>query len=327
MSRGRSLPGFVLSIGNLTAGGTGKTPAACLIAGWAREQGYKVAVLSRGYGGKSSDKVRVVSDGSEIVAEPFQVGDEPILIARNLKGVPVVVARKRFLAGQAASRDFGADFFVLDDGFQHRALMRDLDLVLMDSKDPLGNGHLLPWGPLREPVRNISRAQAVVYTRSGNEGAVDERIEKWLSHAESIPCFRGGHAPAEVVLPSKNTTDSPAFLKGKSIVAFCGIARPGAFLDTLVSLGAEIKDFRSYPDHHPFSGIEMEQIKARRRELGAEYIVTTEKDWIRAETRLLNEPCAAYLRVKLEILSGRDAFFKMIRDRAADVGVEGAIGR
>ena len=156
----------VVSVGNLTVGGTGKTPMVILLAGMLRDRGMRPAVLSRGYGGKSTSDVLVVSDGSQILAGPEEAGDEPVLIARRLKGIPVLAGAKRALTGRYARENFGVDVMVLDDGFQHRWIHRDLDIVLLDSRQPLGNGLLLPRGPLREPPSALERAGVVVFTRS-----------------------------------------------------------------------------------------------------------------------------------------------------------------
>lgn len=314
----RTLPGFVLSVGNLSAGGTGKTPAVCMIAQWAVDQGHSVAILSRGYGGRNGKRPMVVSDGERVLATPDEAGDEPVLIARTLNKVPVVVARERQLAGQMAHREFGSDFYILDDGFQHRALNRDLDLVLMDFDDPIGNGHLLPWGPLREPVRNISRADALVFTRSREGGVVDERIKRWISRSGVLPCFRSIHVPKGLVIPARGEEEPPSFLRGKAVAAFCGIARPAAFRGTLEDLGAEVRIFRAFPDHYRFSKAEMDEFAAKGRSKRAELLVTTEKDWMRAEAHLSNDPFAAYLRIGFELLSGENGFFQMIRDRAEE---------
>ena len=168
----RRLPGFVVSVGNLTAGGTGKTPAVVMLAEWAAREGAKVAVLTRGYGGSHGREVLEVSDGKEVRLEPFLSGDEPCLLAKRLDGVPVIVANERYKAGLYAHGKFGSDFFILDDGYQHIRLARDMNIVLLDALNPFGNGHLLPWGPLREPLREIRRADACILTRAGKSGRV-----------------------------------------------------------------------------------------------------------------------------------------------------------
>lgn len=316
----RRLPGFLLSVGNLTVGGAGKTPAACTLAQWARKTGYRVAVLSRGYGGSRKDRVLVVSDGRGVCAGPDEAGDEPVLLARALSGVPVVVSKTRYQAGKRAHEEFDTDFYILDDGFQHRALARDLDLVLVDARDPVGNGRLLPWGPLREPAHQVGRANAVLLTRTQGWAPGQSPAEEWLSRFDHGPCFRSVHQPGPLVF-STGKTQPASSLKGMPVVAFCGIAKPGAFQETLEGLGANVRAFRGFRDHHAYNRREVEALEALRNEQGADLLVTTEKDWVRSMPILESVAQSAFLRVSLEIGPGREALFRMIQERAAQKGV------
>jgi tetraacyldisaccharide 4'-kinase len=313
-----SLPGFVVSIGNVTVGGTGKTPAACLIAEWGLREGYRVAVLSRGYRGRYQEEVLVVSDGNQVKAGPLEAGDEPYLMAKRLPGVPVLVSKKRQLAGAQAHAQFGTDFFVLDDGFQHLSLARDLNLVLIDATNPFGNGHLLPWGPLREPVRQLGRADAFIITRS--EGSRSDLGARLGRQFPSKAIFYSGHTPTELIFPYKGETLGPDFLKGKRAIAFAGIGQPGAFRDTLLGLGVELPLFKEFRDHHSFRRQEVRALIRERERLGADYLLTTEKDWVRVENLGLRDPQLAYLRINFSLLSGGDTFFRMIRERIGQAG-------
>jgi tetraacyldisaccharide 4'-kinase len=312
----RGLPGFTLSIGNLTAGGTGKTPAAIMMAEWALDNGYNVAVLSRGYGGSYATKEFVVSDGNYIKAGPNKAGDEPYLMARRLKGVPVIISKDRYLAGLTAHERFGTDFFVLDDGFQHITLKRDLDLVLIDASSPFGNGHLLPWGPLREPVEQIKRADAVILTRcdAGNTGNDTEAELK--ERLRGKPLFRGDHLPEKILFPFRNNSHAPEFLKGKRVVAFAGIARPDAFKATLIGLGTNLVSFVSFKDHHKFSADDFKGLVAEKEKKGADCLVCTEKDWVRLEGVIPEYPDLAFLTIRFTLLAGREQFFNMVRERS-----------
>jgi tetraacyldisaccharide 4'-kinase len=314
--RKRELPGFVVSIGNLTTGGTGKTPATIMMAQWALDNGYRAAVLSRGYGGNYRTKVLVLSDMENITAGPATAGDEPCLIARRLRSVPVIISRNRYLAGLKAHEDFGTDFFILDDGFQHLMLKRDLNLLLIDaSEKPFGNGHLLPWGPLREPVRQAKRADAVIFTRSGSRApgyGVENRPRRIV---QGKALFRAEHIPEKVVFPIKGTDNSPAFLQGKRVIAFAGIARPKAFEDTLIKLGADLLSFSEFRDHHPYSRHELDALMAEKEKRGAEFLITTEKDWVRLEGVHFEFPDLAYLVINFSLLSGEERFSNMVRDR------------
>jgi len=310
-----ALPGFTVSIGNLTAGGTGKTPATCMLAEWARVEGYNAAVLSRGYGGKKRAKVTIVSDGNNILAGPEQAGDEPYLMANRLPGVPVIIAKDRYLAGLLAIDRFKSSFFILDDGYQHLRLKRDLDLLLLDAASPFGNGRLLPRGPLREPVSEIARADAVILTRAGSLAGPKEVFNDHKGLFKDKPLFMCDHLPDKVVFPAENISLDPSFLKGKRVVAFAGIARPDFFRDTLVSLGAYIVSFRVFPDHHAFSRHDIGGLREERDKSGADLLITTEKDWVRASNMLSGNHSASYLTVRFDFLSGREEFFRMVKER------------
>lgn len=195
-NRGKRLPGFILSIGNITAGGTGKTPAVIMIARWAKAQGYRVAVLSRGYGGKIKKGAQLVSDGKDILLSPEISGDEPWLIANSLNDVPVVCSPSRYLAGMNAKSRFDTNFFILDDGFQHIGLERDLDIVLADAESPFGNTHMLPWGPLREPLSGLRRADIMVFTRAKGHSPCCVS-----PHITSKPVFTSDHRPDKIIYP------------------------------------------------------------------------------------------------------------------------------
>jgi tetraacyldisaccharide 4'-kinase len=311
----KSLPGVVISIGNLTVGGTGKTPLACMLAEWAVEKGHGTAVLSRGYGGNNKSKVLVVSDGNDLFAGPDRAGDEPYLMARKLQGVPVIISKNRYLAGLEAVTRFRSRLMILDDGFQHIGLKRDLDIVLIDAGKPFGNGHLLPWGPLREPVENLARADVIILTRSGQSPGLYHPADILGKFIREKPVFRGDHVPEKVVFPFKETAIKPEFLKGKRVIAFAGIARPGAFKRSLEELGARIVDFRSFGDHHRFSPRELDSLMSRKEQIGADYLITTEKDWVRLEKDFPKYMDLAYLKIQFALVSGREEFFHILKER------------
>jgi tetraacyldisaccharide 4'-kinase len=321
--RAMSLPGFTVSIGNLTTGGTGKTPATRMIAEWAAEEGYKVAVLSRGYGGKKKRRVTIVSDGKDILADPKEIGDEPCLLAKRLPGIPVVVSKNRYLAGLEAQIRFGCTFFILDDGYQHLKLKRDLNLLLVDASSPFGNGHLLPLGPLREPSGEFKRTDAIILTRAGYTGNNIEKEGRLKKLFHGKPVFTGDHVPENIIFPARHEEHPPSFLKGKRVIAFAGIARPFFFRDTLISLGAEILSYRAFPDHHPFTLEEIESLMGEKDTAGADYLITTEKDWVRLADLLPQVQFLAYLTIKFDILSEKKRFFTMIRESMRKKGYAG----
>ena len=309
----KSLPGFVVSIGNLTAGGTGKTPAVIMLARWALKEGYRVAVLSRGYRGRYREKFLEVSDGETIKADPQESGDEAYLLARKLPGIPIVISRKRYIAGSFAHGKFGTNFFVLDDGFQHLELKRDLDLVLIDAASSFGNGHLLPWGPLREPIDQLVRADIAILTRFSNQNSGQRTTDLLNEKFPAIPIFCADHEPEKVVFPQLNESHEPDFLKGKRVLAFAGLARPEVFRETLIRLGADIVYFKSFRDHYRFKPNEIRALIQMREELGAQYLLTSEKDWVRMAAFAPMCPEMGYLSIKFKMVSDQDGFFKMIK--------------
>lgn len=311
--RKNTLPGFVISIGNLTAGGTGKTPAALIIAEWANNQGYKAVILSRGYGGRYKQEILEVTDGAGILAGPDEAGDEPFLMAKKLRDVPVVVSKNRYKAGLFAQKKFGSDFFILDDGYQYVLLERDLDVLLIDSIDPAGNGHLLPLGPLREPFLCLKRADVIVFTRCSDNSGVENAERIINRYSIDKPVFRSNHVPDKIVFPDDERVFDPDYLKNRRIIAFAGIAKPLEFRKTLLDLGSEVLFFHSFRDHHSFIADEFRDLCDRADRLNADCIMTTEKDWVRLEKVARGYPKIAYLSIRFSFMDN-NGFFKMIKD-------------
>jgi tetraacyldisaccharide 4'-kinase len=270
--RQEKLPCPVISVGNLTVGGTGKTPTVILLATLLRDKGRRPAVLSRGYGGSAQARVNTVSDGKRILTRWRQSGDEPVLIAGTVPGVPVLTGPRRILTGRVAVERFGADVLILDDAFQHRALFRDLDIVMLDAARPFGNGSLLPRGPLREPQEALHRAH--LFIRTG-------RMEREDASLPPLPTFRGVHRPRELVEAATGRALPLTELKGAKVFAFAGIGSPEAFRQSLTALGAQIVSFRAFPDHHPYTLDDLEALRSQAGKCGAGWIVTTEKDGVR----------------------------------------------
>ena len=273
--RQERLPCPVISVGNLTVGGTGKTPTVIFIANLLKEHGYRPAVLSRGYGGHASASVNIVSDGNRILLGWRDAGDEPVLIAGAAPGVPVLTGGRRLLTGRTAVERFGADVLILDDAFQHRTLFRNLDILLVDALRPFGNGFLLPRGPLREMPEALRHAHLII--RTGAEG---DRADP-LPGASGTPSFQGIRRPLGLVEAETGRVLPLAELKGLRASAFAGIGRPEAFRESLTGLGAEIVSFRAFPDHHPFTRTDVDALRLLAGESRAARIVTTEKDAVR----------------------------------------------
>lgn len=289
LSRSVRLPCRVISVGNVTAGGTGKTPMVILLSRLLKDHGYSPAVLSRGYGGKGKAPVNIVSDGAAILMSPLEGGDEPVLIARSVPGVPVLTGPDRCLTGRTAIERMGADVLILDDGFQHRRLFRDVDIVLLDYARPWGNGYLLPRGPLREPpARALKRADILIRTGGMGRGPWSEETRSQGRTLDPdpvppfhLPVFRGRHRPCSLISLKGGAEMDLRDLAGKRVCAFAGIGAPEQFRRMLESLGAEIGEFLIYPDHHRYGSSDLTFIQRKAEEARAEIIVTTEKDEVK----------------------------------------------
>jgi tetraacyldisaccharide 4'-kinase len=280
--RRRRLPCAVISIGNLTLGGTGKTPLTMWVARWYQQQGWRVAILSRGYGARPAARFRVVSSGQGPLLDWQAAGDEPYLLASSLPGVPVLIGKDRYRTGRYAYEQFGTEIVLLDDGFQHHALQRDLDIVLIDVSNPFGPGTLFPRGILREPLRALRRAHAIVLTRV--EMATEalptlcQQIRQWNKQQ---PIYR-----MATVVEALHQGDTPSVvdfvtLRQRRGVAFVGIGNPQAFVSTLTQLGAEVVTLFVFPDHHPYTQEDWQTIVATVHKQRATYVITTEKDAVR----------------------------------------------
>ncbi len=285
----------VVSVGNLNVGGTGKTPAVICIANLCLARGKRAAVVSRGYG-RQAKGGRVLSGGS---MPSDEVGDEPLLISRRCPSVPVLVGTDRFALAAQARDDFGAEIVLLDDGMQHRRIWRDTEIVVIDEEVGLGNGHLLPWGPLREPPQSLRRA-SLLWIRASEEGS-----RSWPQPA--IPFVRARYW-VESVLDPTGTACSVASLRGKKAFVFCGMARPLRLVRTVQSLGAESVGSRFFPDHHSFSARDLDSVLRMAQVRGAELVITSEKDLAR-----LPEGFPAWaLSLEVEITEGSEHLFRLL---------------
>lgn len=282
--RQHRLPCRVISVGNLTVGGTGKTPLAMWLARWCRDQGWPVAILSRGYGGQPGDEPRVASTHQGHAPGWSAVGDEPYLLAQELPGVPVVVGRDRVRSGLYAHRRYGAQVLILDDGFQHYRLARDFDMVLIDATNPFGPGALLPRGILREPLQALRRADAVVLTRvelaRESLPAICQRIRQVYPH--------GAIYHLTTTVEALSARDTQMSERGDAlhphqhrVVAFAGIGNPSAFAATLTQLGVDVAALLVFRDHHPYTAADWQAIVQAASRYGAAGLVTTAKDQVR----------------------------------------------
>jgi tetraacyldisaccharide 4'-kinase len=296
VARSATVP--VISVGNLTLGGTGKTPLVAWVCRRLLELGRQPAVVSRGY-----------------AARPGEQSDEAAELEILLPGVPHLADRDR-LAGAAAATAAGADVVVLDDGFQHRRLRRDLDVVAIDATDPFGCNHLFPRGLLREPLRGLARADAVVVTRAdGLPPAERDRIRRQVAAARPglppVVWLETEHRPAGLRAASGQTTPLAA-LRGRPVAAFCGIGNPAAFRRTLVETGATIVGFQSFADHHPYGAADLASLAAWAEQTAAGLVVTTLKDLVRIRADTLGRLPLAAIEIRLEPLGPAAALTELI---------------
>lgn len=309
----------VISVGNITVGGTGKTPCVVMLARMLQRRGFKPAVISRGYGGRGKGAVNIVSDGHRILLNSETAGDEPLLIAHALTGIPVITGPRRTVTGKTAIDRFGADVLICDDAMQHRRIFRDVNLVLMDSRDLKDNIHVLPRGRLREPVKALRRASAVVFTRADGPIAVHPTIKDLITK-ENLPVFQSVHRADGLISADENIRKPFTELKGKKVHAFCGIAYPESFKKTLLSAQAVLVAFNVFPDHHRFQQHELEKIKNDFKNSGADFLITTEKDAMRLKNHPEMSKMLFVLRITMEIKDEPQAFenfiFHKIRNRA-----------
>lgn len=271
----------VISVGNLTVGGAGKTPMVVWLAEFLKSEGWRVAVASRGYGGTCGRRLCVVSDGSRIVADMRLSGDEPQLLARRLAQVPILCSAHRSRAVAAAVERFGTQAVILDDGFQHRQLARDLDLVLLDARSPFGNGWLFPRGPLREIPPALRRAQALILSRFDGSPPAEAHREELARRWPEKTIVTAAYRPLRLFEALTGTERPLGFLSGVRAAAFAGIAKPEAFFRTLEDLGARLVYSCALPDHHPLSPELLSNLVDRAAAKEPELWFTTEKDWVR----------------------------------------------
>ncbi|MEN8258172.1 MAG: tetraacyldisaccharide 4'-kinase [Thermodesulfobacteriota bacterium] len=306
MSR-HSLGVPVVSVGNLTMGGTGKTPMVIYLARLL--DSYKVAIISRGYRGKACGKVNVVSNGSSVLLDAVQAGDEPYLMASLLPGVPVVTAKKRALAGFYGVEELGAEVVLLDDGFQHLAVDRDLDIVLFKVDSFLGNNRVFPGGDMREPLSALKRAHCFVLTCvDGENKERAEVLRQALSRRfPEAPVFFSEYKPSCLV-DGKGKEYALSTLTGQRVNAFCGLAQPSYFEKSLEQADLTVENFSVYPDHHLYSAKQISAlVDAGRGGTEIKALVTTEKDLVKVKEIGCDLPLYA-LRMDVVMEKGFDDF-------------------
>ena len=307
----------VISVGNVTVGGTGKTPVVEILAKTLTEEGRKVAILSRGYRKKEKPLLqrifnpqttppRVVSDGKRVLLDSELSGDEPFMLANNLPGVVVLVDKDRVKSGRYAIRHFGCDVLILDDGFQYMRLKHTHEIVLVDKTNPFGNGHLLPRGILREPARNIRRADFIFITKSdGDSDALRMQLRKMNPTAEIMecrhrPCYYK-NAYSDQVIPLEK-------IRGMKVVSLAGIAAPMSFENSIRHMGGLLLSCERFSDHYRYRPKDILDVINAADDIGAEAILTTEKDAVRLPRLERPKVPVYYMRMDIEIIKGFDNF-------------------
>lgn len=318
----------VIAIGNLTAGGTGKTPVVEKFARELQDSGRKVAILSRGYRSKppplhksfqdrllfrtESTPPRVVSDGRSLLLDSEMAGDEPFMLASNLKDVVVLVDKDRVKSGRYAIETFGCDTLLLDDGFQYWDLRgRRHDVVLIDRQQPFGNEHLLPRGTLREPPSHLARANTIFITKSdGQTTALRQRITALNSSAAIIECVHHPMYFEDVFTGERQALD---YVVGRKVGSLSGIAQPESFEQSLVALRADLVYSKRFADHHRFTQQEILNAINRGKKRQAELIITTQKDAVRFPKLDRRDLRILFMRVEIKILTGAEDFRDCVR--------------
>ncbi|MDX1412026.1 MAG: tetraacyldisaccharide 4'-kinase [Nitrospirales bacterium] len=305
----------VISIGNLTVGGTGKTPFVMWVAQWLQSQGKQIGILSRGYRRTNESTFLLVSDGREVLVEAKDAGDEPYLMAINCPGVVVAVGSDRYKLGHWVLAQSEIDCFILDDGFQHLGLYRDLNFLLVDGSDSFGLDKLLPAGRLREPLSAAGRATAVVVTRADLMTDQDKICGPLqTAMGRSIDPIRVEFQPKSISGLSLNEEQPIGWVSGKDALIFSGIGNAMAFRATVANMGVNILDEIVFPDHWAYSVSDLEMIRQRMRQVKASCALTTEKDAVKLDPFIQDGYGIWAIRLRVEITGGKDRLLQWLND-------------
>ncbi len=303
----RTLSCPVISVGNITVGGTGKTPLVIALAKRLMAMGIRVAILSRGYKRRMKTSEPVVSDGKTIFLSPEQSGDEPFLMAKACQGIPVLVGENRLLNGQLALQRFGVKGLLLDDGYQYLPLHRDINILLIDSTIGFGDLHLLPRGILREPISHLCRADLFLIKRAEEPAAYQPLEKKVHEICPDARVFHSDYEPVDLVGPEEKQEKLDAS-KGKKVLALSGVANPNSFSSLLRKCGMKVVSEVIFPDHHVYTAKDISYIEKKAK--GVDGIVTTEKDMVKLKTLKIDRLPIRALRIQMKIWE--EKFFERI---------------
>jgi tetraacyldisaccharide 4'-kinase len=294
----------VISVGNITTGGTGKTPLVEWVVRTVAADGKKVCILTRGYGRDNPERMVVVSDGTTVMATASEAGDEPFMLATNLLGVAAVISSAdRVAAASEATKRFATECFVLDDGFQHLRVQRDLNIVAVDATNPWGGGRLLPYGRLREPLSGLSRADCIVITRTDQAKDVDALRNEIQRFAPNIPVFLSRMHTSRI-MPLHDSDDALV----PPVAAFCAVGNPRSFFD---AVPYEVVLQKAFADHHRYSQPEIDSLIESAKRAGANSLITTAKDAVKLRTLAFSLPCFV-LEIEPQI-DNADELVRLIR--------------
>jgi tetraacyldisaccharide 4'-kinase len=307
--KARTLPCPVISIGNITVGGTGKTPLVMALAKGLMEKGISVAILSRGYKGKRIS-APVVSDGKTIFLSPEEAGDEAFLMARACRGIPVLVGKDRFTNGRIALQQFGVKGLLLDDGYQHLALSRNINILLIDSYIGFGDHTLLPRGILREPLSHLRRTNIFLLTKVEDPQTVQPLERKIHQILPSSQVFHSHYEPVSLLSPNDGVEELDS-LRGRKILTLSGIANPLYFSSMLRKCGADIVGEAVFPDHHPYTPEDLSSVAEKSKR--ADCIVTTEKDMVKLKQLDVHHLPIRALRVKVKIWEEEEFYQRVMQ--------------
>ncbi len=296
----------VLCIGNITSGGTGKTPMVKLLAGKLASQGIAVAIVSRGYKGGSENKTQLVSNYKQILKTAAEVGDEPYLLARQLPGIPVVVSKIRYRAGMYTYLKFKPQIIIMDDGYQHLKMRRQVNIMVIDATNPFGNGYLLPRGTLREPLRALERANIFLINKTDLVEDIAPITAKLKKYNSTAAILTGKYQPINLTKLGDDDSYSLEWLRGRKMVCFCGIGNPDSFFSLLEKLGTDIAERIKFPDHYYYSAEDLKKIEDRVIYHRAEALITTAKDAVRIIDNIPDSIPLLVLNIELRISAEQD---------------------
>ncbi len=311
--RRHSVPCSIITVGNITVGGTGKTPIVCHIARHLHDEGHRVAVLMRGYRGVRTDTPQLVSDGKAVLSDAVSAGDEALMTAEKLSGIPVLAGKDRVAAAHMAVQLFNVDIIVLDDGFQYHRLRRNTDVVLINARNPFGNKYLLPRGTLREPLSALKRAAVIVLTKSDISAAHDKISNTIKRYNSNALVFVSHYRPVGVRrVPEGRRVDLDA-LAGKRVAGLCSVGDPGSFFALLDTLQVELTEKIVFADHHLYQSVDYRAIQQRCGR--SEFIITTEKDIAKIDLNMIDKEKFLVLEIE-PVIENETFFYKSLKESA-----------